>query len=142
MEILCDPWGPVESIPTCSPMSLETVRVICSHVSPSLMVSRPLLVLPVGDASGYARVGKPGPWSVGVEERKPPCGLFGGPSFSCSCSLDRIIGNWPHETSRGHQGSARGLGVSVGDSNSLQGCPRACRNAFHGSPRVTRDLHG
>ncbi len=46
------------------------------------------------------------------------------------------------KTSPGHQRSARGLGMVRDDSNSLQACPRPCRNAFHGCPRVVRDLHG
>ena len=32
--------------------------------------------------------------------------------------------------------------MSVVDSNILLVRPRVCRNAFHGSPRSTQDLHG
>ena len=51
VEIACDPWVPVESIPTCSPMSLETVRVAYSHARASHtlpMAARRLRPHPVG----------------------------------------------------------------------------------------------
>ena len=55
VEIVCDPWYTVESIPTCPGTSLETVRVIYSHPETShapLMAARPLLLLLVGGISG------------------------------------------------------------------------------------------
>ena len=129
VEIACCPWAPVESMPTCSPMSLETIRVICSHTRTfrtplitGLMAARRLCLRPVGDISEETRVGKCG-------APKPQV----APKYDFWSSLFLNIANSPslihrqleqQETSCGHQGSARGLGMSVADSNSLQGRPR------------------
>ena len=114
-------------------MCLETIRVISGHARTSrtpLMASRRLHLDPVG----------------GISEEAPEAGLRKSGTqkgdFLPSHLLWFIADCTQVETSPGHQRSARGLDMVRDDSNSPQACPRPCRNAFHGSPRATRDLHG
>ena len=138
VEIACFPWTPVESIPTCSPTSLETIRVRYTHAKTSrarLVVARRLLLPPAGD-QGIQEYPQ-------LEPNKSCDSRFGTLGYWISLLSSRLIyrqlaaagdvarPSWERERSW----------VTVGDSNSLQRFPRACRNAFHGK-RFCRDLEG